>query len=134
MATTASRVAQVKIAARSFPRTPLSEPVQISEALESILDRATAASRAITAEGQKASAKELFPRATHAERDLEAMSASLTRLKNGDAMRKYPLPKSILQPPNDEYFYTRARNAMVNAEKGIKRPFWKTFFGIKGKE
>ncbi|KAE8543247.1 hypothetical protein D1P53_000737 [Cryptococcus gattii VGV] len=131
----ALRISQLKPIVRSFPRSPLSEPTQISEAWVSILDRTLASDAAsISSQANSSQATLAALREAGQQQRLVQFKTSVERLKAGNAMRDYPLSKSLLTPPNDELFYTRARNAIHNAEQGIRRPWWKVFFNVKGAE
>ncbi|ODN88120.1 hypothetical protein L198_06884 [Cryptococcus wingfieldii CBS 7118] len=134
----AARIAHVRLLVRAFPSTPLSGPAQLSNALDSILNRALAATKASSSSPQSgaaagASAVEVI-RAKAQEQKIAQTGAAVQRLKAGNAMRQYPLSKHIVTPVNDPLFYTRTRNAIHNAEKGIKRTWWKVFFNVKGAE
>ncbi|WVQ76216.1 hypothetical protein IAR50_005881 [Cryptococcus sp. DSM 104548] len=133
-----TRISQVRPLVRSFPSTPLSGPAQLSDALDSILNRTLAASKASTSLPQAeavagASTVEAL-RVKAQEQRIVQMGVSVQRLRAGDAMRQYTLSKHLLTPVNDPLFYTRTRNAIHNAEKGIKRTWWKVFFNVKGAE
>ncbi|WWC57980.1 uncharacterized protein I303_100515 [Kwoniella dejecticola CBS 10117] len=134
---------------RSLPASPLSaESVQLSDALESIAEKALASSSissstsgSATSNGSSASSSststpnsmEALRIAGH-QRRISQMRDSLVRIRNGNAMNAYPLTGHTLSPPNDPHYYTRFRNGVRNAEKGIQRPWWKIFFNIKGEE
>lgn len=84
----ANRVSQLKSIARSFPRSPLSEPTQISEAWISILDR-TLASDAASASFQANSSQATLGALREAgqQQRLMQFKAAVERLKAGNAMR-----------------------------------------------
>ncbi|KAK8845304.1 hypothetical protein IAR55_006017 [Kwoniella newhampshirensis] len=126
----ATRIAQLKPLIRSLPQSPFSTNVQLSEALESILTRAATPS---TSTGASSSSVDALREAGTQQR-LQQMKDAVMRIKLGAASRDYPLSDTLLSPPNDVHYYTRIRNAVHNAENGIKRPWWKTFFSIKGEE
>ncbi|WVO18399.1 hypothetical protein L204_106115 [Cryptococcus depauperatus] len=133
----ASRIVYLKSLIQTFPRSPLSGTAQLSDAWISILDRILDSQSVPSSSRESLESPTLnsLREANRQHRDilkLELFKDSVTRLKNGSAMQDYPLPKELLTPPNDEFYYTRARNAIFNAEKGIKRPWWKVFFNVKG--
>ncbi|WWD22251.1 hypothetical protein CI109_106742 [Kwoniella shandongensis] len=128
----ASRIAQLKPLIRSLPPSPFSTNVQLSEALESIVSRTASATSATAGVGSSSAASEALREAGN-QRTLQQMKEAVMRIKSGTASRDYPL-SDILTPPNDVHYYTRIRNAVHNAENGIKRPWWKTFFSVKGEE
>ncbi|WVQ93905.1 hypothetical protein IAU59_000983 [Kwoniella sp. CBS 9459] len=137
MSASSSRItsAQLKPVIRSLPASPLSDKVQLSDALELIADRALAAGATATngAGGSAGTTAEALRIAGHQKR-LSQMKDSIVRIRSGNAMKLYPLSKTTLSPPNDPFFYTRMRNAFHNAAMGVKRPWWKIFFNIKGAE
>ncbi|OCF33162.1 hypothetical protein I316_05207 [Kwoniella heveanensis BCC8398] len=135
MSASSSRItsAQLKPIIRSLPASPLSDKVQLSDALELIADRALAAGAGATAGAGGGTTAEALRIAAHQKR-LSQMRDSIVRIRSGHAMKLYPLSKTTLSPPNDPYFYTRMRNAFHNAAKGLRRPWWKIFFNVKGAE
>lgn len=84
----ANRVSQLKSIARSFPRSPLSEPTQISEAWISILDRTLASDAASTSFQANSSQATLGAlREAGQQQRLMQFKAAVERLKAGNAMR-----------------------------------------------
>ncbi|WWC67007.1 uncharacterized protein I206_100914 [Kwoniella pini CBS 10737] len=155
MASTTNKVtlSNLKSLIKTFPSSPLSaESVQFSDALEAIAEKAFSSSSsststtnqitstsATTTNGTSSSSNnnsnsmEALKIAGHQRRIIQ-MRDSLIRIRNGNAMKTYPLTGRTLSPPNDPHYYTRFRNGVRNAEKGIHRPWWKIFFNIKGEE
>ncbi|WVF66290.1 hypothetical protein IAT40_001030 [Kwoniella sp. CBS 6097] len=136
MSASSSRItsAQLKPVIRSLPSSPLSDKVQLSDALELIADRALAAGFSAAAAGSTSGTTAEALRIAGHQKRLSQMRDSIVRIRSGNAMKLYPLSKTTLSPPNDPFFYTRMRNAFHNAAKGMKRPWWKVFFNVKGAE
>ncbi|KAF8346610.1 hypothetical protein F5887DRAFT_87409 [Amanita rubescens] len=71
---------------------------------------------------------------------LQALSAhpNLTReavdaakaLKDNAMQRKYPLSKMMLKPASMPHHYERLIEGYHKSVQGVRRPWWKIFFGI----
>lgn len=93
----ALRISQLKPIVRSFPRSPLSEPTQISEAWVSILDRTLASNAASTSSQANSSQATLAAlREAGQQQRLVQFKASVERLKAGNAMRDVCLVSFIM--------------------------------------
>ncbi|WVR03337.1 hypothetical protein IAU60_000328 [Kwoniella sp. DSM 27419] len=145
MSASTSRITaqQLKPIIRTLPASPLSEGVQLADALDAIVDRAFAGAATTTpasgsttvtppAQGVTSSMDGLKVAAN--QRRLTQMRDSIARIRASAPLREFPLSQTTLSPPNDPFFYTRVRNGFSNAAKGIQRPWWKNFFNIKGAE
>lgn len=94
----ALRISQLKPIVRSFPRSPLSEPTQISEAWVSILDRTLASDAAASTSSQANSSQATLAALREAgqQQRLVQFKASVERLKAGNAMRDVCLMSFIM--------------------------------------
>lgn len=93
----ALRISQLKPIVRSFPRSPLSEPTQISEAWVSILDRTLASDAAsISSQANSSQATLAALREAGQQQRLVQFKTSVERLKAGNAMRDVCLVSFIM--------------------------------------
>lgn len=93
----ALRISQLKPIVRSFPRSPLSEPTQISEAWVSILDRTLASDAAsISSQANSSQATLAALREAGRQQRLVQFKTSVERLKAGNAMRDVCLVSFIM--------------------------------------
>lgn len=107
MSPIAKRISQLKPIVRSFPRSPLSEPTQISEAWISILDRtltSDATSTSFQANSSQATLGAL--REAGQQQRLMQFKAAVERLKAGNAMQDVCLMSFIHGSNTDSNVYT----------------------------
>lgn len=107
MSPIAKRISQLKPIVRSFPRSPLSEPTQISEAWISILDRtltSDATSTSFQANSSQATLGAL--REAGQQQRLMQFKAAVERLKAGNAMQDVRLMSYIHGSNPDSKVYT----------------------------
>ncbi|KAH9948485.1 hypothetical protein B0H21DRAFT_690069 [Amylocystis lapponica] len=51
-------------------------------------------------------------------------------LQDNEFQKKYPLSEKLLKPASMPHHYTRLVEAFDKSAQGIRRPWWKIFFGI----
>ncbi|KAF7331660.1 hypothetical protein MKEN_00045700 [Mycena kentingensis (nom. inval.)] len=67
--------------------------------------------------------------ATHPRLTPEAVRAAQI-LERNETQKRYPLSEKILNPASAPQHYARLVEGMEKSAQGIKRPWWKIFFGI----